>query len=157
MLGHDFLRTGFQRGSAFGDLNNDGFPDLVVTSLNEAPRILINSADNGNHWLALELTERAWSIKEMHRLMLRSSAYQQSAHAARETLAKDPGNRLLARGPRYRLDAETLRDQAHGIDPRPVEPHRPPQSAHPGSMHLCFVHVGRAVPLLCELVRPPRR
>jgi hypothetical protein len=37
------------------DLNGDGFLDLVVTSLNEAPRILKNSADNGNHWLMLEL------------------------------------------------------------------------------------------------------
>ena len=54
-MGKDFLRVGYQRGSAFGDLNNDGFEDLVVTSLNEAPRILLNSADNGNHWLALEL------------------------------------------------------------------------------------------------------
>ncbi len=54
-MGVDFLRTGFQRGSAFGDLNNDGFPDVVVTSLNQKPRILLNSADNGNHWLTLEL------------------------------------------------------------------------------------------------------
>jgi len=57
-MGKDFLRAGYQRGSAFGDLNNDGFPDLVVTSLNEPPRILINSADNGNHWLVLELRGR---------------------------------------------------------------------------------------------------
>jgi hypothetical protein len=57
-MGNDFLRAGYQRGSAFGDLNNDGFPDLVVTSLNEPPRILMNSADNGNHWLVLELIGR---------------------------------------------------------------------------------------------------
>jgi enediyne biosynthesis protein E4 len=38
-----------------GDLNNDGFEDIVVTSLNERPRILMNSDGNGNHWLALEL------------------------------------------------------------------------------------------------------
>ncbi len=55
-LGDDFMRAGFQRGSAFGDLNDDGFQDIVVTSLNEKPRILINSADNGNHWLTLALT-----------------------------------------------------------------------------------------------------
>ena len=54
-LGPDFIHAGFQRGSAFVDLNNDGFPDLVVTSLDEKPRILINSADNGNHWLTLNL------------------------------------------------------------------------------------------------------
>ncbi len=55
-MGEDFLRVGFQRGSAFVDLNNDGFMDIVVTSLNQKPRILLNSADNGNHWLLLQLT-----------------------------------------------------------------------------------------------------
>jgi len=55
-MGEDFLRLGYQRGSAFADLNNDGFMDIVVTSLNEKPRILLNSADGGNHWLLLQLT-----------------------------------------------------------------------------------------------------
>ena len=55
-MGSDFLRIGFQRGSAFADLNNDGFMDIVVTSLNQKPRILMNSADNGSHWLLLQLT-----------------------------------------------------------------------------------------------------
>jgi hypothetical protein len=57
-LGKDFLRVGYQRGSAFGDLNNDGWTDLVVTSLNERPRIMLNSGGNGNHWLTLELRGR---------------------------------------------------------------------------------------------------
>ena len=54
-MGKDFLRLGYQRGAAFGDLNNDGFQDIVVTSLNQAPRILLNSGGNGAHWLTLEL------------------------------------------------------------------------------------------------------
>lgn len=55
-MGGDFLRTGYQRGSAFADLNNDGFLDIVVTSLHQKPRILLNSGGNGGHWLLIETT-----------------------------------------------------------------------------------------------------
>ena len=54
-MGPAFAIQGFQRGSAFGDLNNDGFMDIVVTSLGERPRILINNGLNHNHWLLLDL------------------------------------------------------------------------------------------------------
>jgi hypothetical protein len=54
-MGPDFGIPGYQRGSAFVDLNNDGFMDLVVTSLGERPRILINNALSRNHWLMLRL------------------------------------------------------------------------------------------------------
>jgi enediyne biosynthesis protein E4 len=53
-MGADFLHSGFQRGSSIIDLNNDGAMDLVVTSLNEPPRILMNSGDTGNHWLLID-------------------------------------------------------------------------------------------------------
>jgi enediyne biosynthesis protein E4 len=49
------LRKGYQRGSAFCDLNNDGAMDIVVTSLNDSPRILMNTGGTGNHWLLLKL------------------------------------------------------------------------------------------------------
>jgi enediyne biosynthesis protein E4 len=57
-LGEDFLFVGYQRGSAFADLNQDGFVDIVVTSLNQKPRILINSGGNGHHWVAFVLEGR---------------------------------------------------------------------------------------------------
>jgi enediyne biosynthesis protein E4 len=53
-LGSDFVQKGFQRGSAFGELDGDGFLDIVVTSLSKTPRILLNGGGNGNHWLLVE-------------------------------------------------------------------------------------------------------
>jgi hypothetical protein len=57
-MGKDFLPRGYQRGSAFCDLNDDGALDIVVTSLNQPPRILINTAGTGHHWLMLNLVGR---------------------------------------------------------------------------------------------------
>lgn len=63
-------------------------------------------------WLAVEFRESGWDVKKMMRLLVTSAAYRQSAQLTPEKLAKDGANRLLSRGPRFRLDAETLRDQA---------------------------------------------
>ncbi len=61
-------------------------------------------------WLALELVRQQWSIKELHRLIVTSATYRQSSAVTPERLAKDAPNRLLARGPRNRLEAELVRD-----------------------------------------------
>ena len=61
-------------------------------------------------WLAVELVNRGWSIKQMHKLIVTSATYRQSSQATAELLDKDPQNKLLARGPRVRLDAELVRD-----------------------------------------------
>jgi hypothetical protein len=54
-MGADFNFSGYQRGSAFVDLNNDGFMDIVVTSLGERPRILMNNGLTGYHWIMFDL------------------------------------------------------------------------------------------------------
>jgi len=63
-------------------------------------------------WLAVEFRESGWNIKHMYKLMVMSAAYRQSAKSTPEQLARDPKNLLLAHGPRFRMDAETLRDVA---------------------------------------------
>ena len=63
-------------------------------------------------WLAVEFRESGWDIKHMYKLMLMSAAYRQSARSTPEQLAKDPKNLLLSHGPRFRMDAEMLRDIA---------------------------------------------
>jgi hypothetical protein len=63
-------------------------------------------------WLALEFVRGKWSVKNLHRLIVTSATYRQSSRVTPDLLRRDPDNRLLARGPRFRLDAELLRDQA---------------------------------------------
>ncbi len=63
-------------------------------------------------WLAIEFRENGWDIKRFFKLLVTSATYRQSAQVTPEKLEKDPDNRLLSRGPRYRLDAEIIRDYA---------------------------------------------
>jgi hypothetical protein len=63
-------------------------------------------------WLATEFMESGWDIKKLHKTIVTSATYQQSSRTDAAALAKDPENRLLARGPRMRLPAEVVRDAA---------------------------------------------
>lgn len=63
-------------------------------------------------WLAVEFMDTKWNVKNIQRLILTSATYQQSSHAGKAAYLHDPENRLLARGPRMRLDAEEIRDAA---------------------------------------------
>jgi mono/diheme cytochrome c family protein len=63
-------------------------------------------------WLAVEFVRTGWDVKAFVRLLVTSRTYRQDSRVSPELLDRDPANKLLARGPRYRLDAEELRDQS---------------------------------------------
>jgi hypothetical protein len=63
-------------------------------------------------YLAVEFVRSGWDIRHMHKLIVMSAAYRQSSNVTREALEKDPVNQYLERGPRFRLPAETIRDNA---------------------------------------------
>jgi hypothetical protein len=89
-------------------------------------------------WLAVELMERGWSLKHLHRLIATSATYRQSSRLTPELLAKDPYNRLVARGPRFRVDAEVVRDialAASGL----LDPVIGGESVHPPAPAFLFV------------------
>ena len=63
-------------------------------------------------WLSVEFRENNWDVKDLLRTILSSATYRQSSEADGDKLRIDPQNRLLSRGPRFRMDAEMLRDYA---------------------------------------------
>ncbi|MCC6586021.1 MAG: DUF1553 domain-containing protein [Bryobacterales bacterium] len=63
-------------------------------------------------WLAVEFRESGWDVKKFYKLLVTSAAYRQEATASEDKLKKDPDNRMLSRGPRFRMDAEMVRDYA---------------------------------------------
>ncbi len=84
-------------------------------------------------WLAVELVERGWDMKRFVKMLVMSAAYRQSSRVTPAALEADPENRMLSRGPRFRLGAETVRDQAlavsgllnprmHGPSSKPFQP-----------------------------------
>mgnify|MGYP003843100621 CR=1 FL=1 len=66
-------------------------------------------------WLAVRFIESGWDVKQLLRLIVTSATYRQSSSADASALERDPANRLLARGPRFRLAAEQIRDQALAV------------------------------------------
>ncbi len=63
-------------------------------------------------WLSVEFMEKGWSLKNIHRLIVTSATYRQSSKVSPRLFEKDPYNRLLARGPRFRVEGEIVRDIA---------------------------------------------
>lgn len=72
-------------------------------------------------WLATEFVRSGWDIKAIQKTIVMSATYRQSSKTSPEMLQRDPDNRLLARGPRLRLPAETVRDQALALSGLLVE------------------------------------
>ncbi len=96
-------------------------------------------------WLACELVGMKWDMKKFLKLIVTSSAYRQSSRVIPETLEKDPENRFLSRGPRFRMSAEMVRDQAlavsgllspkmYGPSVRPIQPNQGLSAAFGGNL-----------------------
>jgi hypothetical protein len=85
-------------------------------------------------WLAVEFVESGWDIKHIQKLIVMSATYRQTSDVKADVLKRDAENALLARGPRFRLDAEVVRDSAlyvsgllrEQVGGRSVRPYQPP-------------------------------
>lgn len=85
-------------------------------------------------WLATDFRESGWDVKRFYKQLVMSATYRQAARATPQLLEKDPQNRLLARGPRFRMDAEMVRDTAlaasgilsEHVGGPSVKPYQPP-------------------------------
>ena len=110
-------------------------------------------------WLAVDFRQNGWQIKRVYRQLVLSMAYRQSAKVSPEALEKDPHNRFLSHGPRFRLDAEALRDtalQAAGILNQEklggpsflgYQPDGVWENSYPSDTHLYKRHTG---PIACR-------
>lgn len=118
--------------------NRLGLAQWLVSSTNPlTPRVIVNrywqsyfgtgivktSEDFGSQgelpshpdlldFLSTHFVQSGWDVKGIQRMIVTSSTYRQSSHVSKESIGRDPENRLLARGPRLRLPAEFIRDQA---------------------------------------------
>jgi hypothetical protein len=90
-------------------------------------------------WLASEYRDKGWDTKALVRMLVTSDAFRRSSVVTPETWTRDPANRLVARGPRFRLDAEQIRDNALFVGGlinlemggKGVKPYQPPNIWEP--------------------------
>ena len=112
---------------------------LVKTSFDFGSQGSVPSHPELLDWLAVHFRESGWDTRALVRLMLTSATFRQSSSASRELWQRDPENRLYARGPRFRLDAEQIRDNAlfvsglmnHEMGGKGVRPYQPPNIWEP--------------------------
>lgn len=88
---------------------------LVETSEDFGTRAAVPEYRELLDWLAVDFMEHGWSHQHLIRTILASATYQQSSKATPELLERDPRNRYLSRGPRFRMEAEVVRDNALSI------------------------------------------
>jgi hypothetical protein len=119
---------------------NRWWAELFGRGIVSTPEDFGTQGDSPTHpglldWLASELILSGWSMKQIHKQIVMSEAFQQSARATPELLEVDPDNRWISRGPRFRLPAELVRDNALAISGLlskkmfgpPVMPYQPKQ------------------------------
>ena len=85
---------------------------IVKTSENFGVQADLPSHPQLLDWMATEFIQSGWDTKQLLRMIVTSRTYRQESSAVADLIAKDPENRLLARGPRFRLSAEVIRDNA---------------------------------------------
>jgi Protein of unknown function (DUF1553)/Protein of unknown function (DUF1549)/Planctomycete cytochrome C len=88
---------------------------IVLTSEDFGSQGILPTHPELLDWLAVDLMEHGWSLKHLAKTIVMSAAYRQSSRITAEKLAVDPDNRLIPRGPRHRLSAEQIRDQALAV------------------------------------------
>ncbi|MCG3199895.1 MAG: hypothetical protein GHCLOJNM_04423 [bacterium] len=93
---------------------------LFGRGLVETPEDFGTQGDPPTHpelldWLAVEFMDRGWDMKAFHKLIVTSATYRQSSRVSKELLERDPQNRLYAHGPRFRMEAEMVRDNALAV------------------------------------------
>ena len=88
---------------------------LVETAEDFGTRAAVPEYRHVLDWLAVDFMDHGWSTKRLVRTIVSSSTYRQSSRATADLLERDPQNRLLARGPRFRADAEVVRDMVMTI------------------------------------------